>query len=150
MEGQAGSGRAEGADPPKTAKQKALDDWLGKVNARYAALDTGKKLSQSFNYSYVERVIEHGDLGALDYLKANRYVDDALESEAKAALKAGDGFDPADEAAYKKALRSYKNNSTRYARYLSEWRESTDLCPAQGHGRRPRLHLGQYGARLGG
>ncbi|GAA4981276.1 ADP-ribosyltransferase [Actinopolymorpha pittospori] len=108
---------------PKTAKQKALDDWLGKVNARYDALGTGKKLSQSFNYSYVERVIEHGDLGALDYLKANRYIDDALESEAKAALKASEGFTPADETAYKKALRSYKNNSTRYTRYLAEWRE---------------------------
>ncbi|MDG4801712.1 ADP-ribosyltransferase [Micromonospora sp. WMMD980] len=112
-------------EPPQVDGARFFDGWLAKVHARYDALGTAKKLDASFNYSYVRQVIESHDLAALDYLKANKYVDQALFDEAKglfgkvADAKAAAEVDPA----YLKALRSYRNLSTRHKRYLSEWRE---------------------------
>jgi hypothetical protein len=111
---------------PITAKAKAQKAWLDKVEARYDALGTGKKLSQSYNYKYV-RAAEHFDDDAIAFLKQNKYIDDALEAEIRSAKQLGNTLDAADEKAYKSALRGYKNRKTRHDRYLQEWREANGI-----------------------
>ena len=106
---------------PTGTLPKMRDQWLADVTARYDAIGTGKAFSSSYNYSYVLKA-QAGDTSALDYLLAGKYVDDDLYQRAKALWKMPDVLDPADEIAYKSALRSFKVMTTRHSRYTEEWR----------------------------
>lgn len=108
--------------PPKNARDKAIDEWLAAMEARYDALGTGKPFSASYNYGYVTQAAA-GDAQALAYLVTNKYADDALAAMLRRALATPADLLPEDEALYRKALRSYKNRATRHARYMDEWRD---------------------------
>lgn len=115
---------------------EAWDPWLAKVTARYDALGTGKPFTQSYNYSYVKKVtdptVARGlTKDALLNLKSGKYIDDALYQEALDLLDAAANPSAEALAAYEKALRSYKNLSTRHKRYLAEWREANGVVGGQ-------------------
>lgn len=115
-------------DKPKTLREKALEDWHDAVAKRFEdfAKATGNAkndISKSNNYLHVQSVIRKADRTSLDLLLREKYVDQALYDAAVRAWGLGDSLSAADEAAYAKALRSYKNRMTRFDRYLREWRE---------------------------
>lgn len=122
--------------PPAKVGPAAFDPWLEKSKKRFAdfAAKTGNPkndLTKSLNWDYFQRVVKDHDLSALQYLKSNHYIDEALEREALAAMKHAEQLVPGTEEAYKKALRSFKNRSTRYDRYLAEWREVNGITAPQ-------------------
>lgn len=133
-------------EPPRVDEKRFFDPWLAKVTARYDALGTGKKLSASFNYSYVTEVIEQRSITALDYLKANKYVDDVLYQEAldTIAQVAAAKTNAVTDADYLKALKSYRNLSTRYKRYIAEWREVNGVTAASLNGLAGALRHANY------
>ncbi|MEU4568672.1 ADP-ribosyltransferase [Micromonospora sp. NPDC023956] len=111
--------------PPQVDGPRFFDGWLEKVKARYAGFSGGKKLEDSHNWPLVQRVIEEHDLTALESLHTKKYVDWDLYQEAADLF--GDveeaKLNALSDADYLKALRSFKNLTTRYKRYLAEWRE---------------------------
>ncbi len=110
-------------DPPAKAAERVLDGWLAKVTARYDALGTGKAFSQSFNYSYVQKVLDTQDRDALDYLLANKYLDQQLHDEALELFReAQEAKDRAQEA-YEAALLAFKAAQDQHKRDLADWRE---------------------------
>lgn len=114
--------------PAATLGPAAFDSWLEEAKKRFAdyAAKTGNPkndLTLSLNWSYFQKVVNSHDKAALSYLKSNHYIDDALEKQALAAMKAADAPLPGAATAYKKELTSYRNRMTRYKRYIDEWRE---------------------------
>lgn len=114
--------------PPGTVGEVAFDPWVQAVKDRFAAFakSTGNPkndLTKSNNWATVQRVVKDHDLSALDSLRQMNYIDDALHADAKAAIKKALEPVPGAAEAYKSGLRSYRNLSTRYDRYIAEWRE---------------------------
>jgi hypothetical protein len=115
--------------PPHVDPSDYFDGWLAKLKARYSDFSGGKSLEASNNWSKVQSALTNYDTPegklALKALHDRQYVDDALMAEFDAVTRTIE----TDKAAalkhpdYLKALRSYKNQSTRYKRYLGEWQE---------------------------
>jgi hypothetical protein len=124
-----GPGPAPKPPEPGKVPPDAWQPWLAKAQARLdnspanAGKATKKQLHTSFNWHYFESAMQ-GDRTALHYLKQNQYLDEALVTEAESLLRAYATVSPEAEAAYKSAVRSWKNRSTRYQRYLAEWKEA--------------------------
>ncbi|BCJ41666.1 hypothetical protein GCM10010168_53360 [Actinoplanes ianthinogenes] len=118
--------------PPKVTHESFFAGWLFKVKARYDALGTGKKLEDSHNWKRIQAVIDDLDAVELDALLTRKYIDDALRDEALdlfAAVKSAKA-NALTDADYLKALKSFKNRSTRYKRYLAEWQQINGALPA--------------------
>jgi hypothetical protein len=113
--------------PPAKAAERVLDGWLAKVTARYDALDTGKAFSASFNYSYVQKVLDSQDRSALDYLLANKYVDQALHAEALELFREAEQAKERAQAVYEDALLAFKAAQARHKSDLADWREANGI-----------------------
>lgn len=106
---------------PKTGEQAALQIWLEKVKAKYEAFAPGKKLENSNNWSYVQKVVDQHDLSALQLLVDNKYVDAALKQEALDAFAMKGVLPPSQLAAYKAAMSQYGLDLAQYKLDVSRW-----------------------------
>ncbi|QGZ17302.1 capsid maturation protease and VIP2-like ADP-ribosyltransferase toxin [Arthrobacter phage Powerpuff] len=114
--------------PSATLGPAAFDQFLEDAKKRFKDFadksgNPKNDLTLSLNWSYFQKVVNEHDKAALSYLKSNHYIDDKLEADALAAMKAADAPIPGAAEAYKKELTSYRNRLTRYKRYIEEWRE---------------------------
>ena len=114
--------------PAATLGPAAFDQWLEDSKKRFKDFadksgNPKNDLTLSLNWSYFQKVVNSHDKAALSYLKSNHYIDEAMEKQALAAIKAANAPLPGAAAAYKKELTSYRNRMTRYKRYIDEWRE---------------------------
>lgn len=109
--------------PPAKASAEVFDGWLAKVTARYDALGTGKAFTQSFNYSYVQKVIDDQDHDALKYLQDNKYIDGPLLFEALQLFERAQEARKIAQDRYESDLLDFKLAQDRHNRDLADWRE---------------------------
>ena len=114
--------------PPTTPGQAAYDEWLQKAKDKYTAFaGPGKKLENSNNWSYFQKVVNSNDLSALKYLQTNKYIDDDLYNLAVAAGKKAATPDPGDAAKYKSAMDAYAKAKTQFDLDAVQWREANGI-----------------------
>ncbi|MDR6868709.1 hypothetical protein J2Y69_003333 [Microbacterium resistens] len=121
---------------PTPVGPSAFNSWTQNSKAKFAdyAAKTGNPkndLTKSNNWSYFLRVIEQHDLSALDYLKANHYVDDALYAEALAAIKVAKSVPDAARAAFEKDARLFGRRRRTYERNLADWKAINGITSSQ-------------------
>ncbi|AWY05692.1 ADP-ribosyltransferase domain and MuF-like fusion protein [Microbacterium phage Percival] len=121
---------------PTPVGPAAFDAWTQKAKDKFAAFaaKTGNPkndLTKSNNWSYFQRVIEHHDLSALDYLKANHYVDDALYAEALEAIARAKSVPDDARAAFEKDTRLFARRKRTYERNLADWKAVNGITSSQ-------------------
>ena len=118
--------------PGPTSAKPEFDKFLDGAKQKFKdfAASTGNlknDLTKSNNWSYFQKVVDSNDLSALKYLKTNKYIDDALEAQAKLAIKKATTPDPADAAKYKSAMDAYAKAKTQFDLDAVQWREANGI-----------------------
>lgn len=135
---------------PKTREQEMLAKWEADTKAKFTAYAkaTGNPksdLTQSNNWSYVKKVTDQHDVGALDYLYQNKYVDDKLRQDALDAFAAKGKLTPEQTRAYKTAMAKYGDDLAQYKLNLNQWMTDNGITSAaKGFGEAKR-HTNQEG-----
>lgn len=111
---------------PPTVGDKAFDEWEKKVAQRFADFakangNAKTDITKSLNYPQI-KLVRESNMNALDSLKANHYIDDALYAEAKLAMKESAKMLPKDATAFKKALATHAKETAQFDADLVEWR----------------------------
>ena len=111
---------------PPTVGDKAFDEWEAKVAKRFsdfakASGNAKTDITKSLNYSQV-KLVRQSSMDALNSLKANKYIDDVLYEEGKAAMKASAKMLPKDAAAFKKALAEHAKAVAEHDVNIVDWR----------------------------
>ncbi|URM86913.1 VIP2-like ADP-ribosyltransferase toxin [Microbacterium phage Typher] len=112
---------------PATPYGKLSDQWLDEAKAKYEAFAPGKKLENSNNWGYFNKVVEGKDPSALDYLLQNQYITPAMHAKMRDMWTTGDKLSPAQAKKYKADMDAYGKAQAQYKADLAAWKTANGI-----------------------
>ncbi|QWY83793.1 VIP2-like ADP-ribosyltransferase toxin [Microbacterium phage PermaG] len=112
---------------PPTAYGKLSQGWLDQAKAKYEAFAPGKKLENSNNWNYFDKVVKDKDASALEYLLTNQYIDADMYKAMLNHWASGDKLTPAQAKKYTSEMDAYGKAQAQYKADLAAWKTANGI-----------------------